>query len=312
MHNDDKDYLSIKSLVNRFWGRKYLILSITFLGAIFSVFFALSQNNIYRSTSVLKPVVTEGVQTTSGLGSIVATSASSILGELSATEAKVNFSLEKMQNLDFFMNLYRKENFLINLYAAESWDSEENILFLDPDIYNSENNEWTREVRGRVLKPTAQEAKKEFFESSFNVTYDKEKSFVHISVDHISPYVAQNWNEFIVERINQEIKQYDFDKTNQELQYLKNSLSLPEFSSIQDSIALLIISKINKLAEIESSPYYAFEYVQKAYVPERKHGPSRALICISITFFAFFFSLIISILFNIFGIKIRDLKFLNI
>ena len=117
---EDTDLIDIKALISLLWNRKYFISSLTFFGAIFSIFFALAQNNIYQSTAVLKPSQSYLLQGGNGLNSLISQSPISLLTGSSEVDDKISFSLEKMQNLDFFRNLYEKENFLIDLYAPKN------------------------------------------------------------------------------------------------------------------------------------------------------------------------------------------------
>ncbi len=305
-YKEDFDGIDIKYLFLSLWARKNIIFFITLFGAVFSVFFALSQNNIFRSTSVLKPVIHQNLQERPNLSNIV-NSPLNLLSNNNATGQNLFFSVEKMQNLDFFNNLYEKENFLVELYASKEYVYNTGELIIDSDIYDVNSNKWTRDKENRPPKPSLQEAKKEFYDNNFNLDINEENGFIYLSIDHISPKVAQDWNVFIVSQINTETKEYEFNKATNELNYLKQNLFLPEFASVKESISYLITQKINALAMIESSPNYAFEYVQKAFIPERKHGPSRALICISITFFFGLISLFIAAILNIFSINLKKI-----
>lgn len=305
-YKEDFDGIDIKYLFLSLWARKNIIFFITLFGAVFSVFFALSQNNIFRSMSVLKPVIHQNLQERPNLSNIV-NSPLNLLSNNNATGQNLFFSVEKMQNLDFFNNLYEKENFLVELYASKEYVYNTGELIIDSDIYDVNSNKWTRDKENRPPKPSLQEAKKEFYDNNFNLDINEENGFIYLSIDHISPKVAQDWNVFIVSQINTETKEYEFNKATNELNYLKQNLFLPEFASVKESISYLITQKINALAMIESSPNYAFEYVQKAFIPERKHGPSRALICISITFFFGLISLFIAAILNIFSINLKKI-----
>ena len=116
-YKEDFDGIDIKYLFLLLWGRKNIIFFITLFGAVFSVFFALSQNNIYRSTSVLKPVIHQNLQERPNLSNIV-NSPLNILSNNNAGGQNLFFTVEKMQNLDFFNNLYEKDKFLIRHQKA--------------------------------------------------------------------------------------------------------------------------------------------------------------------------------------------------
>ncbi|MBJ12674.1 MAG: hypothetical protein CMG62_06300 [Candidatus Marinimicrobia bacterium] len=307
-YREDTDLIDIKSLISMLWNRKYLISSITLFGAIFSVIFALSQNNIYRSISILKPAESYLIQSGTGISSLVSQSPLNLLTGASEVDDKLSFSLERMKNLDFFNNLYVKDDFLVDLYAAKNWDSVTGELEYNKKIYDSNNNKWTRKVNFGSAKPSLQEAHRLFIRSNFSLSLDEQRNFVTLSIDHISPLVAAEWNQHIVNEINNEIKKYDLEKTQNELNFLQENINLSEFASIRDSMAFLMTQKINKISVIESSPNYVFEYVQRAYVPERKYGPSRALICISITLAFFIIAVLFSSILNIYSVNLRKIR----
>ncbi len=300
------DLIDFRSLINNFWKRRKFIIFLTSLGAIFSLIFALNQQNIYRSTSILNPTASLAVET-QGISSLFSQVPAGLFPGSLNKDNKVDFAMEKMQSLDFFENLYYSDNFLVELYASKKWERDINQLFLDNRIYDSENNEWVRSVRGSNKKPTIQEAKKKFYESNFHLSKNKEKGFVYLSVDHISPSVAKKWNDLIVNNINSEIKQFDYSRTSNELDFLQNNMRAPKFAQVKDVLSIMVSQKINEIAIIESSPNYVFEYVQKGFIPERKHGPSRSLLCIAITLLFFLSSLLISAFLNLYQIDIRKI-----
>lgn len=306
-YKNNQDLIDLQSILKIFWSRKYFIASITFFGAVLSIIYALSLNNVYKSSSILKPSESYLVQGNSSLSSLVSQSPLNLLTGSSDLDDKLSFSLEKIKNLDFFKLLYEKDNFLVELYAAKSWSPDTGELNLDKNIYDISKNQWTRKVSRGSPKPSIQEAHRLFMTTKFSLSVDEKTNFVTMSVNHISPHVAQNWNDYIVEKINIEIKEHDLSKTKNELLFLQNNIYTPEFLGIRDSLSYLMTQKINKLALIESSPNYVFEYVQKAYVPERKFGPSRSLICIAITLGSFILAIVLSSFLNTYTVNLRDI-----
>ncbi|WP_350563361.1 hypothetical protein, partial [Psychrobacter sp. CAL346-MNA-CIBAN-0220] len=76
-------------------------------------------------------------------------------------------------------------------------------------MYDAQNNKWLREVEAPFKpEPSMQEAFK-VFSKIISASTDKESGMVTVSVEHVSPSVAQQWVSWLIEDINKSMKERD-------------------------------------------------------------------------------------------------------
>ena len=127
-----ENLIDLKELFNLLWEGKKLIILITSIFALCSVFYALSLSNYYKSMAVL---TTKGES--NDMGSLSRYSGIASLAGISMPSGTdkgaliVNTILSRV----FLKNLLSFEDVLPSLMAAKSYDSESKKLEFDPNIY---------------------------------------------------------------------------------------------------------------------------------------------------------------------------------
>ena len=109
-------------------------------------------------------------------------------------------ALKKLRTLSFYEDNILPNIFLPDLMALNSWDSKNNKIIYDKNIFNSETQTWNK-------IPSSQKSYKDF-KRILGFSQDYDTGFVTISVKHQSPYIAQEWTNLIVNQLN------DFFRTN--------------------------------------------------------------------------------------------------
>ena len=71
--------------------------------------------------------------------------------------------------------------------------------------------------------PSNQEAF-EIYREILSVSEDKKTTFVSISIDHVSPFIAEQWVKTIIKSINNHMRDIDKDLAETQIKYLKESL----------------------------------------------------------------------------------------
>ena len=117
-----------------------------------------------------------------------------------------------------------------------------------------------------------------------NVVEDKKTGFVTLSVKHQSPFVAKQWVELIVNEVNIYFRQKDKLESQKSAAYLNQQISKTNLSEVKQAIAELLQQETQKLALIEATEYYVFDYIDPPVVMEKKSSPTRAIICILAAF----------------------------
>ncbi len=276
------DEIVLRELFKAIWKGKWLIITTTFVFAVASVLYALSLPNIYKADALLAPAESSsggGLSKMAGqLGGLAALAGVNLGGgETSQTDLAVQV-MKSRQFIDAFIN---KHDLLVPLMAAKDWELTSNKLVLDDDIYDISTGKWLREPDGlRGEKPTALEAFEVFRKDMLSVEQDTESGLYTVSINHYSPYVAQQWVNWLIEDINKVMRERTIAETSQNLNYLNTQLQKTAVADMQSTFYKLIEEQTKGLMLAEVQEEFVFKTVDPAVVPELKVSPKRALICV--------------------------------
>ncbi|MCX8759116.1 Wzz/FepE/Etk N-terminal domain-containing protein [Vibrio parahaemolyticus] len=276
------DEIDLRELFKALWKGKWIIIVTTFAFAIGSVLYALSLPNIYKADALLAPAESSnggGLSKMAGqLGGLAALAGVNLgASESSQTDLAIQV-MKSRQFVDAFIN---KHDLLVPLMAAQDWDLINNKLILDDELYNSSTGEWLREPDGlRGAKPTAQEAFEIFRKEILNINKDKDSGLYTVSVRYYSPYVAQQWVNWLIEDINKVMRERTIAETSQNLAYLNTQLQKTAVADMQSTFYKLIEEQTKSLMLAEVQEEFIFKVVDPAVVPELKDDPKRALISV--------------------------------
>ena len=268
-------------------GGKWIIACATISVSIIAIIYSLSLPNIYQSKAILVPVnssssISGALQSYSSVASLVGVSLPSEDGESNSVQA-----IEKLGTLSFFKNDVLSAIFLPNLMAIKSWDHNSNKLFYDESAYNTSTNSWVRDFSyPKKQVPSAQEAF-EVFKTHLSIGEDTNTGFISISIKHQSPYIAKNWTDLVISKINAYYRQKDKLEALKAIDYLKNQIAVTNISEIKQVMAELLQKETQKLTLMEANEYYVFEYIDPPVIMEKKSEPKRSLICIFGSFLGF-------------------------
>ncbi|PMO41099.1 lipopolysaccharide biosynthesis protein [Vibrio sp. 10N.222.52.B12] len=276
------DEIDLRELFGTLWKGKWIIIATTFVFTVGAVLYALSLPNIYKSDALLAPAESSsggGLSKMAGqLGGLAALAGVNLgAGESSQTDLAVQV-MKSRQFVEAFIN---KHDLLVPLMAAKDWDLANNKLIFDEELYNPTTGEWLREPDGlRGVTPTAQEAFEVFNKETLSITQDKESGLYTVSVKHYSPYIAQQWVNWLIEDINKVMRERTISETSQNLAYLNTQLQKTAVADMQSTFYKLIEEQTKSLMLAEVQEEFIFKVVDPAVVPELKDGPKRALICV--------------------------------
>ncbi|EGQ9780128.1 LPS O-antigen length regulator, partial [Vibrio parahaemolyticus] len=275
------DEIDLRELFGALWKGKWIIIATTFIFAIGSVLYALSLPNIYKADALLAPAESSnggGLSKMAGqLGGLAALAGVNLgAGESSQTDLAVQV-MKSRQFVEAFIN---KHDLLVPLMAATDWDLTNNKLILDEELFNPNTGEWLREPNGlRGSTPTAQEAFEVFNKEVLSISQDKESGLYTVSVKYYSPYVAQQWVNWLIEDINKVMRERTIAETSQNLAYLNTQLQKTSVADMQSTFYKLIEEQTKSLMLAEVQEEFVFKVLDPAVVPELKNSPSRAIIC---------------------------------
>ncbi|QYK00277.1 Wzz/FepE/Etk N-terminal domain-containing protein [Shewanella psychrotolerans] len=282
--------IDLRELFSAVWAGKWLIMAVTFVFAIASVVIALMLPNIYKSEALLAPA---NVEQQGGIGALasqfggLASMAGLNLGGGSSID-KTQLAISVLKSRQFTSNFIKDHDILPQLMAAESWNQSDDSLAYDKSLYDSSKQLWVREVEApKQPKPSPQEAYKTFSEI-IEVQVDKDTGLVRISIEHLSPTIAQQWVTWLIEDINAEMKKREVSEAIKSTEFLEKQISETNVADIRTVLYQLIEEQTKTIMFAEVRDEYVFKTIDPAIVAEEKFKPKRALVCIVGTLFGGF------------------------
>lgn len=280
-----EDEIDLQELFLVLWKGKYWIIGTTFVAAIISIIVALSQPNIYKSEALLavhnerSGGLTGVASQYSGLASLAGIS----LQSGSSNEKAIG--IETLRSRMFISEFVVKHDILPELMAGRSFNWNTGELVYRAKIYDPNSGKWTRNASPpRQPEPSLQEAYERFTEI-MRITEDTENGFVRLSIEHPSPYIAQQWVNWIVEDINEQMMLEATSEAQQAIDYLTDQLENTQVVAFEEVFYSLIEEQTKTIMLAKVRPEYLFKTIDPAIVPEENAKPNRPLIAIFGTLF---------------------------
>ena len=275
-HHDDE--IDLKELFIALWKGKWIIILLTAVFAMGGVLYALSIPNTYKAEAVLVSAnESESAGLASQLGGLASLAGISLGGGGTDDTAMALATLQSRQFLNAFINKY---DLLVPLMAGEKWDSAQDTLLINPEMYDEQQQKWIREVPpGKSPQPTDWDAYKEF-KKILAVSESKNSGLVTLSITHLSPTIAKQWVDQLVIDLNAWIKNNSLNDTRRNISYLETQIEKTNIADMQSVFYQLIEEQTKNLMLAEVQDEFAFKIIDPAVVPEEKVGPKRALICV--------------------------------
>ncbi|MGL4475798.1 MAG: Wzz/FepE/Etk N-terminal domain-containing protein [Shewanella sp.] len=278
--NDDE--IDLRELFSVIWQGKWLIIAVTAVFAIGAVVYAIMQPNIYKAEALLAPAETEqsggGLSALAGQFGGLASMAGINLGGGSSDKSQL--AIEVMKSRQFIGDFIKKHQILPELMAAEKWDMASNNVVYDPKLYDATTKTWIRVVNAPFQpEPSLQEAYKAFTKI-MAVNSAKDTGMVTVSVESVSPYVAKQWVDWLVQDINEVMKKRDVMEAERGQAFLEQQLRETKIADMRSVLYQLMEQAQKTIMFANVREEYVFNTIDPALVPEEKAKPKRALICI--------------------------------
>ena len=272
-----KDELGLREFFMMLWDGKITLILTTFFAAIFSVYFALAQPNIYTSTALLSPANSSSSTNSSSISSRYGGLAS--LAGISIGSGQVNdvsLGIEILKSRVFIVDFIKRRDILVTLFAMKSWDKESSQITYN-NLYDNKLKKWLGDWPGG--QPSYQEAYEKFAQM-MTVSQDKKTGFVTISIKHQSPVVAQQWTMWLVEDINKTMRNRVVTEANNAILFLQREIESTAIAELRVMFSRMIEEQTKTIMLGNVRPEYLFSIIDPPIVPERKTGPVRSQISI--------------------------------
>lgn len=279
LNNIYDDEIDLSELFHVLWDKIFYIGAITSVFSLISIIYALMLPNIYQSKATLMAVeqgsgMSGMVGRMSGMASLAGISLDS------KSSSKDQEAIARIKSFEFFSNNFLPNIKLENLMAIKKWNQASNTITYDASDFNSDSGQWLRKAKPpRSNIPTSQEAYEEFMEI-MSVNKDKKSLLVTLSVEHKSPFIAQQWVEIMINQIDQVMRDQDRQTATKSIEYLNSLAPTVNYEEIKKALSALQQEQMKRLMMVEANDNYIFKVLDSPIVPEVKSRPKRSLIVI--------------------------------
>lgn len=284
--------INITESLQLLWNKKSFILLVSLAFMILSLLYSLSIPNKYISRTLLAPL--ESKSSLPSMGSLAPLAAIAGANIPNGNSTKTSEAIQIIKTYDFFTEYFLSDINLEDLLAVEAWDESKNKLIYDESVFNENLSVWVSKTDS--TKPSPQAAYVKYLEI-VKVTQDKDNNFVNLSIEHHSPFIAKDWVDLIVIKIDDRIRKYDKKKAKSYIDFLNETANSTSLQPLKDSISSLLENQMQILMLASANNEYVFKVLDSAVVSENKTSPNRLQIIILGTLFGLMLS-ISSVLLN--------------
>lgn len=289
--NQSLSEISLGDLFKEVWKGKYVIIGVSALAAIISIFLSLELPNKYYSEAVLISAQSNDSQALSGqLGGLASLAGINLGGEQGS---RTTVALEVMKSRKFINSIVKKHELAVPLIAVDEWDALTNTLSIDETIYNVNTSSWVRSVSHPYNQIPSEWELYRSFTDILNISEDASTGVIRVGIEYVSPYLAAEWVEIVVNEINQEMRRVDKDKAQKSIDYLNREIQNITVASTRDVFFNLIEEQLKSKMLVEVSPDYAFTVIDPPFASELKTAPKRSFIVLIVTFLTGFITTIL-------------------
>ncbi len=275
------DEIDLVELFRALWQGKWWISGTTVIAAVVAVLYALSLPDQYSSDALLSPVQDEGGGRLTSMAQQYGGLASMAGIDLGSGQAgKREIAIETLRSRQFLMDFIERHNLRAPLLATKGWDPQREQWLYDTERYDPQTGEWQApEDDPNDPEPSLWQAY-QALEAMVSISDDPESGMVTLSVESESPLAARDWVQWMIEDINEYMKNRDMQETRRNVDYLETQLEETSISGMRQVFFSLIEEQTQTLMLAELDDEYAFQIIDPPLIPEERSAPSRSLIAV--------------------------------
>ncbi|MEO0975179.1 MAG: Wzz/FepE/Etk N-terminal domain-containing protein [Pseudomonadota bacterium] len=240
---DDIDFIAI---VLALWRGRWILLTTTFLCAVGSIAYALTATEYFRASVLLAPA--ESLSEGGGLGLGGLGGAIPGIFDLPTEGSKTITALATLESRSFAEE-FIEERDLVSTFFADEWDNATGT-WLDPSK--------ARDLRDAV----------DFFHSDvLRVGKQSDTGLVKVSVEWVSPDLAAQWANELVERLNARLRDKALQRARENVDYLTEQLNTTSLLRLQGSISGLLEQELERIMLARGNDEFAFQVNDPAQPP---------------------------------------------
>lgn len=247
---------------------------------VIAIAWSLTLPNVYTAETTLMPVEGDGPDLGGLAGNLGGLAAMAGVNLKDEAGGNAKLALELVKSREFLGEFIEENDLLVPLMASEGWDLATDTLLIDPKKYDAKNNKWVRQVEAPFKpRPSLLEAHAEFVKL-LEVEQDPKSKFVKLSLDFYSPFMAAEWTEKLVKKLNERIRNMDLAEADRSIVYLQKMATEIQLAELKNVFSTLVEEQLKSKMLATVKRDYVFEVVDPAVAPELKSKPKRALIVI--------------------------------
>jgi len=285
----EEDEIDLRELFSTILKYKFKIALFTIVITTFSILYAISVPNSYKSTTMLVSQ-TQAKPSLGGLGA---------LAGMAGIDLGGSGSIDTATSLDTVLKDFAFEEYMIKKYNLADKllkVKKENLVFaLGYDgIYNllhSDNKEEKKADESKKIFDTYK-----IITSIISIVSDKKTSLITLSVEHQDRFLAKELAEIYLKELTSHLRDIEMKTVDSQLEYYSKELETVYDLSVKEQLGQLISGLVQKKVLSQANEFYnlsQFTKPQVAYIKD-KTKPKRALIVIV--------AFITSIILGIFGV----------
>ncbi|MCC2614821.1 hypothetical protein LJ739_01035 [Aestuariibacter halophilus] len=263
------------------WSQKWFIIGMSFVFALGTAVTTFFLPNLYESGGIYEHVREESgsLSSSSQLGQMASLAGLSF-GTPSNTDPK-SIDVVAIQSQDFLQQFIAQRDILVPLFAAEGYNPQTGELQLDNEVYNLEEQRWTREVSSPYTKIPSYLEAVERFKEFFTVDVDRITGLVTLQLVFYSPELSAKWLNDLVEDFNEFVRKKDIQRYTDNLLFLTDKANNAQNQNMQTVLYNLIEQEQKKQMLATVSKHYVLRAVETPFVPMKRSSPKRALLTAS-------------------------------
>jgi LPS O-antigen subunit length determinant protein (WzzB/FepE family) len=251
----DDDRVNLPELWRILWDGRWLLVGITMVFTVTAIIFSLTATKWYRAETLLAPAdPTTGLQLPAQLASFA------VLADINVTGSSTAEALAVLQSRGF-TRAFIQENDLMAVLFPDLWDSE-------TGRWRPESADDPPDLRDGVA----------FFDTIRSVSENSMNGHVTLAIEWTDPARAADWANMLVDRLNERMRQRAIRDAEAHRVYLEAALAEANVVALQQSIARLLETEMQRLMLAEANPDFAFRLIDRAEPPRLLSWPRRNLV----------------------------------
>ena len=237
-----------------------IILVVTILFTVLSIFYALYLPEVYKAETLLAPVQEEQ------------SGGSSTIGQFGGLAAMAGITIPSNSNVERVFATLKSRVFLKNYISNKGL-----LPVLFDKLWDESTSSW--KLADNQIEPTLNDG---FFliEGAIDIDKDTESGLITLSLSWTNPEVLAGWTNDLVKELNERLRQKAITVSKKKVGYLEQELAKTTLKDMRNVLYSLLESEKQKAMLANVNEDFALEVIDPAVTPIFRVKPNRKLIVI--------------------------------